>query len=222
MNTTGQAKEFEFVDGRRLPVGTMYCIGRNYAAHAREMNAELPPSPLVFLKPSHAYVAPGQAVQLPRFSSNVHHEVELVIVIGADADGSESDPMQCVAGYAVGIDLTARDVQSLAKQKGEPWTLSKAFKGSAPISRVVARTDFPDPDSVELALSVNGETRQRASTSLMERPVAELIRYIATTFGLAPGDCIFSGTPEGVAQLKSGDQVSISISKIIDLNIDIL
>ncbi len=211
-------QEYQFQDGRHLQVGTMYCIGRNYAAHAREMNAELPASPLVFMKSPTAYVAPGQDLHIPSFSQNMQHEVELVVVIGEDSDGVDVlNASHLVAGYAVGLDLTLRDRQAEAKQKGEPWTLSKAFRGSAPLSSVVPAEQIARVEDLEIRLLVNSELRQYGKVSHMERSIEELIVYISGVFGLRRGDCIFTGTPEGVAALTVGDELHASLSNYTDL-----
>ncbi|MFN8358792.1 MAG: fumarylacetoacetate hydrolase family protein [Candidatus Kapaibacterium sp.] len=205
-----------------IPVGTMYCIGRNYAAHAREMGADVPTSPLVFIKPPAAYVPDGQRVKIPKLSENMHHELELVVVIGKDGDSiSPASALEYVAGYAVGIDFTLRDVQSKAKQKGEPWAVSKGFFGSAPISVVVPAQLLPNPNSTTLELRVNDQLRQSADTSMMERTVEELIAYVSSIFTLRRGDCIFTGTPEGVAEVRSGDIITCSLGELTSLTVTI-
>ncbi|MFM7774509.1 MAG: fumarylacetoacetate hydrolase family protein [Candidatus Kapaibacterium sp.] len=215
-------RDFVFTDGRRIPVGTMYCIGRNYAAHAREMNAPVPEAPLVFIKPPNAYVADGSTLLLPSFSRSVHHEVELVVVIAEDSDGcTPGEALDLVAGYAVGIDLTLRDVQSAAKVKGEPWSVSKSFRGSAPVSQVVPVGRIDEPSELELVLTVNGGTRQSGGVSAMERTVGELISYVAGVFGLRRGDCIFTGTPEGVAAIVSGDRIEAQLVGHVGLTIHV-
>ncbi len=205
-----------------IPVGTMYCIGRNYAAHAREMGAEVPSAPLVFIKPPAAYLPDGCTVTIPEISRNMHHELEMVVVIGKDgADISPASALDYVAGYAVGIDFTLRDIQTIAKQKGEPWAVSKAFVGSAPISMVVPAHILSNPNDITLELSVNNQPRQTGNTSMMERTVEELIAYVSTIFTLRRGDCIFTGTPEGVAQVQSGDRISCSLGELTSLTVSV-
>ena len=217
-----EMRDFVFINGERIPVGTMYCIGRNYAAHAREMNAPVPEAPLVFIKPPDAYVQNGSVLELPSYSQNVHHEVELVVVIGSDTNGcSAMDALSHVAGYAVGIDLTLRDVQARAKAGGEPWAVSKAFRGSAPVSAVIPREYIADPGLLELKLNVNGEKRQHGYVSSMERSVGELISYVSKVFGLRRGDCIFTGTPEGVTQIVCGDVLEAEIIDHVGLTIQV-
>lgn len=199
-----------FTDGRTMRIGTMYCIGRNYAAHAAEMGARVPTDPIVFLKPPAAYVADGGVVTLPSWTQNVHHEVELVVVMSSDAQ---------IAGIGVGLDLTARDVQAAAKQRGEPWATAKAWKGSAPVSAIV-------PASVagngpwELSLHVNGQQRQHGSTSMMERSIEQLVQYLHDVFTLQEGDCIFTGTPEGVAAVQRGDRAVAGVRDLVTLTVE--
>ncbi|MDZ4745444.1 MAG: fumarylacetoacetate hydrolase family protein [bacterium] len=185
---------WSFTDGTTLPIGTMYCIGRNYSAHAREMGVEVSDKPLVFIKPPTAYVKSGGVVVLPEWSQNIHHEVELVVVMGSNG----------VAGIGVGLDLTARDVQAIAKERGEPWAVAKGWRGSAPVSDIVPMS-VAGNGPWDIYLTINGEQRQHAYTSLMERTIEELVEYIDNIFALRKGDCIFTGTPEGVARCVAGD-----------------
>ena len=173
--------------GADLRVGTLYGIGRNYAAHAREMGGAVPANPMVFLKPASAYVPTGSAITLPGWSHEIHHEVELVVVIGHGE----------IAGLGVGLDLTARDVQAAAKEHGTPWALAKGWRESAPVSPIIPM-DACGKGPWTIALSIDGEERQRSSTRHMERSIDELIEYLDSVFGLLPGDAIFTGTPEGV------------------------
>lgn len=190
-----------------LTIGSIYCIGRNYAAHARELNNEVPGQPLVFLKPASSITFEGP-VKLPRQSSEVQHEVELVVAIGKKGkDISMADALSHVGGYAVGIDLTARDIQAEAKKKGHPWTVAKGFDTFAPVSSFLESDQITDPQNLVLTLSVNNEIRQKSNTRLMLFPVAELISYLSTIFTLRPGDLMFTGTPEGVSRVHSGDHI---------------
>ncbi|MBS1536945.1 MAG: fumarylacetoacetate hydrolase family protein [Bacteroidetes bacterium] len=214
-------RNFTFTDGSQIPVGTMYCIGRNYSAHAREMGAQVPESPIVFIKPPAAYIPSESTITIPSISKNMHHEVELVVIIGKDCSTtiSASTALEYVAGYAVGIDLTLRDVQSVAKERGEPWATSKSFSGSAPISTAVKAKEHLNPNNLTLVLSVNDEVRQNGSTNMMERTVEELIEYVSSIFSLRRGDCIFTGTPEGVGRLVSGDRVTAELQDAPKLKI---
>ncbi|MBU3698878.1 MAG: fumarylacetoacetate hydrolase family protein [Candidatus Kapabacteria bacterium] len=200
-----------FTDGSSIPVGTMYCIGRNYAAHAIEMGAPVVDDPIVFIKPPSAYLPHTSDIVLPAFSQDVHHEVELVVVIGSDVDACDvSSAWNAVAGVGVGLDLTARDIQSVAKSKGHPWSLAKSWKGSAPVSPIIPTSDC-GRGPWQLGLHVNDELRQHGSTADMERSVDQLISFVSGIFSLRRGDCIFTGTPQGVGPLHSGDVVRATL-----------
>ena len=217
-------KNFTFTDGTQIPIGTMYCIGRNYSAHAKEMGAQVPESPIVFIKPPAAFMPSESTISIPSQSNNMHHEVELVAIIGKDCFNNitASTALEYVAGYAVGIDLTLRDLQALAKQRGEPWATAKSFSGSAPISIAVKATKDINPNNLTIELRVNDEVRQSSSTNMMERTVEELIEYIASIFTLRRGDCIFTGTPEGVGRLVSGDRIIAELQNVPKLKINVL
>lgn len=201
-----------FSDGRTLPVGTMYCIGRNYADHAREMGAEIVDDPIVFIKPPAAYLPNGADISLPDFSREVHHEVELVVVIGDSPNHTpETSPWNRIAGIGVGLDLTARDVQATAKRMGHPWAVAKSWKGSAPVSPIIPVEDVGrGPWTIELF--VNDQLRQTGSTADMERSVEALVEYVESVFSLQPGDCIFTGTPSGVGPITPGDRLRATLN----------
>jgi 5-carboxymethyl-2-hydroxymuconate isomerase len=204
---------FTFTDGSTLEAGTIFGIGKNYAAHAREMGGEVPASPMVFLKPPAALLADGGTVVCPAFSTNLHYEVEMVVVIGEDcADVPASKAASVIAGYGLGIDMTLRDVQAAAKQDGSPWAVAKGFRTSAPISRIIPASLFSSIPDFTLDLAVNGTTRQQSSTTYMERSVAVLVEYLSAVFTLRKGDCIYTGTPEGVGRVVAGDVVTATMS----------
>jgi acylpyruvate hydrolase len=190
----------------QIPVGKILCIGQNYAAHAKEMNSTAPTSPIFFMKPTTALLESGGSIVIPSISRDVHHEVELTVLIGKDGkDIPLHLAMEHVAGYGIGLDMTMRDVQSEAKKKGQPWALAKGFDTSAPISVFVPVSSVPDPSKLRLQLSVNGTVRQASGTENMIHTVQALIAYISQFFTLERGDIIYTGTPEGVAQVISGD-----------------
>ena len=193
--------------GFRGRPGTVYALGRNYAEHAREMNAAA--EPVVFLKPASSLLPGGGRVPWPRGSALVHHEVELVLLLGAGGrDLSPADAAQAIAGVAIGVDLTARDLQDEAKKKSAPWARSKGFAGAAPVSAFVPRTAVADWGALDLSLTVDGAVRQsdRASSMILAPPaiVAQLSRW----FALKPGDVVFTGTPAGVGPLQPGQEVA--------------
>lgn len=196
-----------------LSVNSIFCIGRNYAEHAKELQNEVPEKPLVFLKPVSSIIHDGESIVLPSQSREVHHEVELVAAIGKDGKNIPEDKaLEYVAGYGIGIDVTARDLQQEAKKRSHPWTVSKGFDTFAPISTFVPATTIRDPQDLELKIEVNNRVRQQGSTADMIFPVANLIAYLSTIFTLMPGDLIFTGTPEGVSAINRGDKIIASLN----------
>jgi 2-keto-4-pentenoate hydratase/2-oxohepta-3-ene-1,7-dioic acid hydratase in catechol pathway len=193
----------------------VFCIGRNYAQHAKEMGAPKPAEPVVFMKPATSLVAEGQPLVLPKGLGSVHHEMELVVAIGKQgADIPAAAALGHVAGVTLGIDLTLRDLQSKLKQAGQPWELSKSFDGSAAIGKFIALSAKIDIQNVELRCSVNGVLRQHGNTRDMLFPVAQIISFLSRHWRLLPGDLIFTGTPAGVAPLVAGDRITIESPQI--------
>ena len=192
-------KNYDFTDGREMQIGTMFCIGKNYEAHVREMGSKVPEYPFIFIKPPQAYVPDGSAVELPEFSDMIHHEVELVIVIGKDGqDISEENAYNHIAGFGIGLDLTLRDLQTVAKKNCFPWAIAKGFKNSAPLSRITPyNNDKHGKLILDLELSVNGEKRQESNTSMMINSIPRIISFLSKVFSLREGDCIFTGTTRG-------------------------
>jgi 2-keto-4-pentenoate hydratase/2-oxohepta-3-ene-1,7-dioic acid hydratase in catechol pathway len=191
-----------------LTVRTVYCIGRNYAAHARELNNPVPGEPVVFIKPASSVVPDGASIVIPAQSNDVHYEAELVLSIGKQGKNIPiEEAMSYVAGYGLGIDVTARDLQQIAKEKSLPWSVAKGFDTFAPLSEFVDVASLPDPDAIEYTLDINGERRQHGMTSHMLFPIPFLVHYLSGIFTLYPGDIIFTGTPEGVGKLNPGDRL---------------
>lgn len=189
-----------------FPVRRILCVGRNYAAHRREMGGDDRDPPFFFTKPADAVVPPGRHPAYPPRTANLHHEIELVVAIGKPGrDLAVGEALGVVYGYAVGVDLTRRDLQSAAKDKGQPWDAAKGFDDSAPIS-AIRRWAGPPPQG-RIALAVNGESRQDASVADMIWNVAEIVAEASKLWTLAPGDLIYTGTPEGVGPLVEGDRV---------------
>ena len=196
------------VEGRKesFPVRRILCVGRNYAAHRREMGGDDRDPPFFFAKPADAIVPPGADVPYPPRTANLHHEIELVVALkGGGADVTPETALELVFGYAVGVDLTRRDLQNAAKDKGQPWDAGKGFDASAPISPIRPGREAPQG---AIRISVNGETRQDAVVADMIWNVAEIISEASKLWTLAPGDLIFTGTPEGVGPLVRGDAVA--------------
>jgi acylpyruvate hydrolase len=216
-------KFVQFKDSTRtMPAGKLVCLGRNYAEHAKEMKAEVPSVPLLFLKPSTSLLAPGGKVLLPAFSSDLHHEVEMVVLIGTEGKQIPRErAMSYVAGYAIGLDMTLRDVQAEAKKKGLPWSVAKGFDTSAPLSPFVGPQEVPDPHNLAISLKVNGVLRQLSNTRHMLFRVEDMISYISTVFTLEPGDMIFTGTPEGVGQVLPGDILEAELASVGTLTVTV-
>jgi 2-keto-4-pentenoate hydratase/2-oxohepta-3-ene-1,7-dioic acid hydratase in catechol pathway len=203
-------------------VGKLLCIGRNYAEHADEMQSDVPDQPMVFLKPSTAVVRSGGTVRLPPQSQDVHHEIELVAVVGKGGRRiPREDALSHVAAYAVGLDMTARDLQSDAKEKRHPWSVAKGFDTFAPLGPLTPAEDIGDPQALTLRLQVNGETRQEASTRHMIFPVAELVHYCSQIFTLEPGDLLYTGTPSGVGPVAAGDQLEATATGCEPLRVQV-
>ncbi|UTP39435.1 fumarylacetoacetate hydrolase family protein [Phenylobacterium sp. LH3H17] len=190
-----------------FPVRRILCVGRNYAAHRREMGGDDRDPPFFFAKPADAVAPPGQAVPYPPRTANLHHEIELVVALKfGGRDISVETALTLIYGYAVGVDLTRRDLQNAAKDKGQPWDASKGFDASAPISAIRPWTGAAPQGRI--TLSVNGEVRQDATVADMIWNVAEIISEASKLWTLAPGDLIFTGTPEGVGPVAVGDLVT--------------
>ena len=192
----------------RFPVHRIYCIGRNYADHAKEMGAQAVSraQPVFFLKPADAIVPGGGDVPYPSATKELHHEVEMVVALdggGRDIDAARA--LDCVFGYGVGLDLTRRDLQAAAKTKGLPWDAAKGFDASAPVSALRPASEIGHPPRAQLSLQVNGETRQQTDIAEMIFPVADIIAELSKLFELKPGDLVFTGTPAGVGPLQRGD-----------------
>ncbi len=200
----------------------LLCIGKNYARHAAEMKSAVPEEPVVFLKPATALIGHGGVVVLPAMSREVHHEVELVVVVGRGGSNiSEKDALDHVGAYAVGLDMTARDLQWKAKQKGHPWSVAKGFDTFAPLGELAPAEAVPDPQALDLRLTVNGEVRQAAPTSDMVFPVATLIAYCSRIFTLEPGDLLYTGTPEGVGPVEDGDVLEATATGLPSLRVTV-
>jgi fumarylpyruvate hydrolase len=208
----------------RFPVHRIYCVGRNYAKHAREMGMDPDREPpFFFAKPADAIVANGTPVPYPPRTSNLHHEIELVVAIGTGGVDIPLDhALAHVFGYAVGLDLTRRDLQFAARDQGRPWDVSKGFDHSAPVSAICPAAEVGHPGQGAIWLEVNGETRQRANLSEMIWNIAEIVAELSTYYELRPGDLVFTGTPEGVGPVRRGDSLVGGIDGLETLRITIV
>jgi fumarylpyruvate hydrolase len=204
---------------QRFPVRRIYCVGRNYAAHAREMGFSDREPPFFFCKPDNAIVVvpPGETVDVhyPSLSVNLHHEIELVIAIGKSGrDIAVDAAMEHIWGYGVGLDMTRRDLQFAMRDKGRPWEIGKAFDESAPISPLVTAAAFGAIGTQAIWLSVDGVEKQRGDLSQLMWNVPEIVANLSTYFTLQPGDLIYSGTPEGVGKVERGQTVEGGVDGI--------
>lgn len=205
----------------RIRCGKIVALARTYRKHAEEMHAELPPEPVLFLKPASAVIHDGGTVVLPARSQDVHHEVELGIVIGDTCSHIlEESALDHVLGYLLGLDLTARDVQAEAKKKGLPWSIAKGFDTFAPLSPVIPREAVPDPHDLDLELRVNGQERQSSNTRYMVHSVARIISFVSEIMTLERGDIILTGTPEGVGPVVDGDVLEASLGDLLTIKVD--
>lgn len=200
---------------KKYTVGKILCLGQNYANHAKEMGGSPSSTPIIFLKPSTAIIDDGEPIVLPRLSHEVHHEVELTVLIGKRGKNiPQSEAYEYVEGYGIGLDMTMRDKQIEAKKAGNPWSIAKGFDTSAPLSAFVPRLLVKDPHTLEIMLSVNGQKRQHSNTSNMIFKIDVIISFLSSIFTLEEGDIIYTGTPEGVGKVVAGDVIDAEITGV--------
>ena len=212
--------------GGSFPVRRIYCVGRNYEEHAKEMGFTGREPPFFFMKPADAIVNVAEGtigeIPYPAGTSNLHYEIELVAAIGTGgANIKAADAMKHVWGYAVGLDMTRRDLQGVAKKEGRPWEIGKAFDQSAPIGPIVPAAAAGNPGNAAITLSVNGQMKQSSSTSKLIWSIAESIEHLTTYWRLEPGDLIFTGTPEGVGAVVSGDLMEGAVAGVGSLKVKV-
>jgi 2-keto-4-pentenoate hydratase/2-oxohepta-3-ene-1,7-dioic acid hydratase in catechol pathway len=191
--------------------GAIYCVGRNYAEHAAELNNPVPGEPVIFTKLPHALRLPEEAGRLAFPEETFHHEAELVVLLGRDVPRGAQAGWESVRAAGLGIDLTRREVQNGLKSKGLPWTIAKSFEGSAIVAPLLPLALFTEPEATSFELAVNGETRQRGDTREMLFKLPVILTHLATLGPLAAGDLIFTGTPKGVGPLKRGDRFTLRL-----------
>jgi 2-keto-4-pentenoate hydratase/2-oxohepta-3-ene-1,7-dioic acid hydratase in catechol pathway len=189
----------------------IFCVGRNYADHAKEMGSALPPEPVIFMKPATSLVREGQPLKLPRDRGSVHHEMELVLAVGREAEAAAPEAaLGLLAGVTLGLDLTLRDEQARLKQSGSPWELAKAFDGSAAVAKFTAAPLKFDPQALDMLCTVNGQVRQHGNTRDMLFDIPAILAFLSRRWRLLPGDLVYTGTPAGVGPLRPADRVEIS------------
>ena len=203
-------------------VGKIVCLGQNYLDHIRELGSKVPDRAVIFCKPSSSLLPDGGMIEIPRYSNNCHHELELALLIGKTGkDICEEEALSYLAGYGVALDLTLRDIQKEQKDRGLPWEIAKGFDTSCPISDFIPAVDVSTSNNLQLTLKVNGEIRQQGNTAQMMRSVEEIIAEISSFYTLEPGDIILTGTPAGVSKIETGDYLEGTIEQVGSLQVSV-
>ena len=211
----------------RFPVRRIYCVGRNYVEHAKEMGFTGREAPFFFFKPADAAVVVPEGetgtIHYPSLTKDLHHEIELVACIGTGGKNIKAaDARKHIFGYAVGLDMTRRDLQGEQKKLGRPWEIGKSFEESAPIGPIVPAAQAGDIENAEIWVQVNGKDRQRSNVSKLIWNIGEIIEHISTAWDLAPGDLIYTGTPEGVAAVVQGDTLTGGVAGLPELRVRVV
>jgi len=207
---------------KAVQVSNIFCIGRNYPAHIAELGNRPEEDPVVFIKPTSALHVPGTPIVLPAHSTDVHYEAELVLLVGkAGKNIAETKALDYIGGYGLGLDLTARDLQTRAKKGGLPWAVAKGFDCAATVTPFVPGNAIQDPMQILFEMYLNGELKQRGETCNMLFSIPHIVHYLSTVFALQEGDLIFTGTPEGVGSLVSHDKIRLVLPNLIDTHFDI-
>lgn len=204
-------------------IARVFCIGRNYAEHVRELSSAMPSKPVVFIKPASCLVGPGEEIHFPKHGNDLHHEVEIVVKVGRGGRVStKEEAPSFIDAITVGLDLTLRDVQGELKKKGLPWEIAKAFEQSAPIGDFIPYDRSLDLKNISFGCKVNGIERQRGNTGEMTFSIGELLVHLSKIWMLRPGDLIYTGTPSGVGPLKIGDSIEVESDPIGSFSWDII
>lgn len=208
---------------RAVQVRNIFCIGRNYAAHIAELGNRPEEDPVVFIKPTSALHTPGTPIVLPTHSSDVHYEAELVLLIGKSGKNiTEDKALKHIAGYGLGLDLTARDLQTKAKQGGLPWAVAKGFDCAATVTQFVPAENIDQPHTLEFQMYLNGQLKQHGDIRKMLFAIPFIVRYLSEVFALQEGDLIFTGTPEGVGRLTNKDAVRLVLPGFINTEFSVV
>ena len=207
---------------KQVQIGKLVCVGKNYAAHAQEMGGEVPSEPMLFLKTATCVIDSGENVIHPSWSEDLHHEIELVLLIGKTVkDADDAAALDAIGGYAVGLDMTLRDLQAKFKSKGHPWTLAKVFDTSAVLSEFVSSEEYKFQGNEKIWMKKNGTLQQESTLDKMIFPPVELIKFISSRMTLEKGDLIYTGTPEGVSKVVKGDKLEGGVEGIGELKTSI-
>ena len=209
-----------------IPVSKIICVGSNYGEHIREMRGSFSPpevsEPVLFLKPPSSLIHHGDTVIKPCYSEEMHHEVECVIIIGKPGKRIPADRAgDYILGFTVGLDMTLRDLQKKAKQRGEPWAIAKGFDTSSVVGEIIPAEKIPDPGSLDLMLWVNGELKQKGNTSDMITGIKGIVELVSKYFRLEKGDLIFTGTPSGVGPVRKGDRIRATLHNLTTVEVDV-
>ncbi len=195
-------------------VGKCVCVGRNYAAHAAELNNPVPSVPLLFIKPADSVVTMAPQISIPTQRGSVHHELEIAVLIQHRLkNATETEAKAAIAGIGLALDLTLRDVQDQLKKQGHPWEVAKAFDGASPMSDFIGIEQIKDLENIEFSLKRNGKIQQQGSSKQMLFPIVPLIAYMSSMFTLNPGDVILTGTPAGVGELHKNDELELELNQ---------
>ncbi|MFZ1289824.1 MAG: fumarylacetoacetate hydrolase family protein [Melioribacteraceae bacterium] len=203
---------------KEFTVGKIVCVGRNYADHAKELGNEIPKFPIIFLKPPSTLIYDGDSIIHPTYSNELHHEVELVLLIGKEIKNVNLEEAEnAIIGYGVGLDMTLRDLQNEFRKEGTPWTIAKSFDTCAVISDFISKEEYTLTGNEEIQLLKNGKLQQNSTVDKMIFSPAEVVKYISERMTLEPGDLIYTGTPKGVSKVERGDILKCLISNIAKL-----
>ncbi|GAB7531008.1 fumarylacetoacetate hydrolase family protein [Pseudomonas sp. 3A(2025)] len=207
--------QHKYVDGTNIhfPLGKVVCIGRNYAEHAKELGNPVPTEPLLFMKPGSSVVPLEDSFSIPTDRGSVHYEAEIVVLLGKSLSKNPSveEVLDAISGFAPGLDLTLRDVQTKLREKGLPWELAKCFDGAAVIAPFVSADTFPDLTDIGIRLTINDKVVQDGNSSLMLNPIVPMLQHMAANFSLQAGDIIMTGTPAGVGPFEVGDRIALEL-----------
>jgi acylpyruvate hydrolase len=207
----------------KIPIGNIVCAGRNYADHAKELGNEVPDRPALFIKPVSSVIQSGEKVVHPNYSTNLHHEVELVLLIGKNVrHANDAQAEEAIKAYGIGLDMTLRDLQSQARKEGNPWFISKGFDTSAVLSEFVLKGNYKLTLDETITLSVNGVLRQNEKLNKLLFGPVKLVKYISSLITLEEGDIVFTGTPAGVGKVIPGDKIKGEISGIASVETEII
>jgi acylpyruvate hydrolase len=204
-------------------IGKIVCVGRNYVEHAKELGNDVPEKPVIFLKPTSAVIFSGDKIVHPPFSTDMHHETELVLLIGKKVkNASEKEAEGSIIGYGVGLDMTLRDIQTELKKKGHPWTIAKGFDTSAVLSDFISKEDYRLTLNEEIILRVNDVERQHERLNKMIFNPVQIVEYISSLMTLEKGDLVFTGTPAGVNKAVKGDKLRAEITGVASLECEVV